>query len=173
MDILVARLVHIAAGVIWAGTALVFARFVEPTVHATGEHGQSFMQEMERRGFTKFMTANVLVGILSGIYLYWRVSDGLKLSWITSGPGLTLTIGSITALVAFSFGPLFYIPTGKRIEQIGKQAAAAGGAPTPAQREEMARLAARLSQVGVWSAILLGVTVVTMATARYIPLAFG
>ena len=101
MDILIARLIHIGAAVVWAGSAIVFARYVEPTGRATGEHGQAFFQEMERRGFTRFMTANVVVGILAGLYLYWRVSDGLKAAWLTSPFGITITLGAVTALVAF------------------------------------------------------------------------
>lgn len=170
MDILIARLLHIGAGVVWAGTVITFGRYVEPTVNEIGESGPRFMQALERRGFTNFMLAMAVTGILSGAYLYWRVSGGLQAAWITSGFGLTLTVGAITALAAFALGPLFYIPAGKRIQAINKTAGAGG--PSPEQRAELGAIGHRLAKVGIWSMVLLGITVLTMAGARYVDTAF-
>lgn len=166
MDILIARLLHIGAGVIWAGTAIMFARFVEPTVNEIGTSGQSFMQVLERRGFTKAMTGVSVTAILSGAYLYWRVSNGLEPGWITSGFGLTLTLGAIAALISFSFGPLFYIPSGMRIQELSRSFGPTG--PTPEQRAELSKITHRLAQVGIWSALLLGFATLAMAGARYV-----
>jgi hypothetical protein len=166
MDILIARLLHVGAGVIWAGTAITFAWYIEPTVNETGPSGQAFMQTLIRRGYSRFVTVVALTGIISGLYLYWRVSGGLQASWITSGPGLTLTLGGLSALVAFAFGPIFYGPAGKRMNEISQAIGPSG--PTPDQRTELAAINHRLARVGVWSALLLGFTVLTMAGARYI-----
>jgi hypothetical protein len=166
MDILIARLLHIGTGVIWAGTAISFARFVEPTVNEIGQGGQAFMQTLERRGFSRFMTVVSVTGILSGAYLYWRVSGGLQAAWITSGFGLTLTVGALAAIVAFVFGPIFYIPAAKRIREISGSIGPTG--PTPEQRAELSAITQRLSRVGVWSAILLVIATLCMAGARYV-----
>jgi uncharacterized membrane protein len=166
IDILIARLLHIFAGVVWAGTVISFGRYVEPTVNEIGPSGQAFMQTLERRGFTKFMLAMAVTGILSGAYLYWRVSGGLQAAWIGSGFGLSITVGAITALAAFALGPIFYIPAGKRITEITKGAGPEG--PSPEQRAELAGIGRRLAGVGKWSMVLLGITVLTMAGARYL-----
>lgn len=166
MDILIARLLHIFAGVVWAGTTMTFGRFVEPAVNEIGPGGQAFMQALERRGFTmKWMLPMAVTGILSGAYLYWRVS-GLSVEWITSSYGLTLTIGAISALAAFALGPIFYIPAGKRIQAITR--GIGPGGPSPEQRAELTAITHKLAQVGRWSMILLGITVLTMAGARYV-----
>jgi hypothetical protein len=165
MDILIARLLHIGTGVIWAGTVITFARFVEPTVTEIGQGGP-FMQTLVRRGFSRFMTVVSLTGILSGAYLYWRVSGGLQGAWITSGFGLTLTVGAIAAIIAFALGPIFYTPTSKRISEISGAVGPTG--PTPEQRAELASIEHRLARLSTWSAILLGIATLCMAGARYV-----
>lgn len=124
------------------------------------------MQSLERRGFTKFILVMAVTGILSGAYLYWRVSGGLQASWIGSGFGISITIGAVTALAAFALGPIFYIPAGKRITEITKGAGPEG--PSVEQRAELAAIGRRLAEVGKWSMVLLGITVLTMAGARYV-----
>lgn len=166
MDILIARLIHIGAGVIWAGSTIVFARFVEPTVNEIGAGGQAFMQGLERRGFTAFIGSVAGTGILAGLYLYWRVSGGLDQVWLKSPFGIVITAGSVAAIVAFALGPIFYIPAGRRIQEITRSAGAAG--PSAEQRAEMQVLGRRLARIGRWSAILLGFTVLCMAGARYV-----
>jgi hypothetical protein len=166
LDVLIARLLHIGAGVIWAGTAISFARFVEPTVTEIGASGQAFMQSLERRGFTRFVASVAVVGILAGFYLYWRVSGGLQQEWLKSGFGIVITAGSISALIAFALGPIFYIPAGNRIREISKAAGPSG--PTPGQRAELEALGRRLAAIGRWSALLLVFTVLCMAGARYV-----
>lgn len=164
MDILIARLIHIFAGVVWAGTVMTFGRYVEPTVNEIGPAGQTFMQTLERRGFTmKWMLPMAVAGILSGAYLYWRVS-GLSVEWITSSYGLTLTIGAVSALAAFSLGPIFYIPSGQRIQAISR--GIGPGGPSAEQRAELTAITHKLSRVGQLSMVLLGITVLTMAGAR-------
>lgn len=165
MDILIARLLHIFAGVVWAGTVMTFGRYVEPVVNEIGPSGQTFMQAMERRGFTKFILVMAVTGILSGAYLYWRVS-GLSADWITSSYGLTLTIGAVSALAAFALGPIFYIPAGNRIAAITKALGPEG--PSAEQRAELTAISHKLARVGQWSMVLLGITVLTMAGARYV-----
>lgn len=166
MDILIARLFHIFAGVIWAGTVITFGRYIEPTINATGPAGQAFMQGLIKRGYTKFMTVVASTGILSGLYLYWRVSGGFQPDWIGSPFGLTLTIGAVTAIAAFALGPIFYMPLGKRIEQIARSIGPEG--PSTEQRAELGGITHKLGQVGNWSMLLLGITVLTMAGARYV-----
>jgi len=166
MDILIARLIHIGAGVIWAGTVMSFGRYVEPVVNESGPAGQTFMQGLLRRGFNTFMLTMAVTGILSGAYLYWRVSGGLRPDWIGSSFGLTITIGAITALAAFALGPIFYIPLGKRAEAISK--GIGPGGPSAEQRAQLTAITHRLARVGQWSMVLLGITVLTMAGARYV-----
>lgn len=145
---------------------MTFGRYVEPVVNEIGPAGQTFMQGLLRRGFNNFMLSMAVIGILSGAYLYWRVSGGLSVSWITSSYGATLTVGAISALVAFALGPIFYIPLGKKAEALAK--GFGPGGPSAEQRAEMGAITHKLARVGQWSMVLLGITVLTMAGARYV-----
>lgn len=173
MDILFARLIHIGTGVLWAGAGILLARYLEPAARATGEHGQAYLQELQRRGLQIYVNVTGLAAILSGLYLYWHDSNGLQLSWVTSPPGATLTIGALSAIVAFVGGLLAGIPIFRRSKELRAQIAASGGIPSAEQRAEMARIVDRLAAVGKWVAVLLVLTVLCMAGARYVGLVVG
>ena len=166
MDLLIARLLHIGAAVIWTGIGIGFARYVEPSANAIGPAGQSFYQEMERRGFTRFVASVAGTAILAGLYLYWVDSGGLRQEWLKSPFGTVITVGAISAIVAFALGPMFYIPAARRIQSITKAAGPSG--PTTGQRAELAALVHRLGRVGRWTAVLLGISLLCMAGARYV-----
>jgi uncharacterized membrane protein len=162
------RLIHIGSGVFWAGAAVMIAAFIEPTVRASGPEGGRFMQRLvEQRRFSTFMTLAALLNAVSGPLLYWTVSGHLQVSWITSGPGLTLTIGSVAGLVAFVLGLTVNGPTAKQIAALGQEMQTAGEPPSPAQMAKMQTLQEKLRRAGILDAVLLGIAVAGMAIARY------
>lgn len=59
-------------------------------------------------------------------------------------------------------------PAAKQMGRLGREAAAAGGPPSPEQMAQMQALQKRLSGGTYWIGGLLLVTVITMAIARYI-----
>lgn len=81
-----------------------------------------------------------LLNALSGLLLYWTVSGHLQGAWITSGPGLMLTIGLAAGLLAFVIGNVVNGPTAKQIAALGQEVQTAGGTPTPAQMDRMQAL---------------------------------
>ena len=103
--LLVLRLVHIVAGALWAGAAIFYFFFVEPTVQGLGPARPKFMQDLvTKRRYPVFMNVTSGLTILAGLLLFWFASGGLQLSWITSGPGLGFTVGSLAALGAYGVG---------------------------------------------------------------------
>jgi hypothetical protein len=44
------RLVHVAAGILWAGAAISYLFFVKPSVSAIGAAGPQFMKNLLERG---------------------------------------------------------------------------------------------------------------------------
>lgn len=162
------RLAHIVAGILWAGAAVSYLFFVKPSVQSIGAAGPSFMQHlMERRKYPIFMMVTSLLTILAGGALYWFSSGGLNGSWITTGPGLGFTIGSLAALIAFFLGMVGIGPTYGQIAALGQQIAAAGTSPTPEQVNQMRQLEKRVNVLERVEFVLLVIALVTMATARY------
>lgn len=89
------------------------------------------------------------------------------LAWITSGPGLGFTIGSLAALAAYGVGFFGIRPRVERMNALGQAIAAAGGPPTPEQAAELGRLEKEMHTVERWDVILLTLSLATMVTARY------
>ena len=166
--VLFLRALHIVAGVLWAGAAILYATHVKPAVQLSGPAGPVFMQAyIGRRKFPLFMQVTSLVTVVAGLILYWYASGGLSWFWVTSGPGLGYTIGSIAGLLSFLMGSLLIGPRAARIGKLGATIAGAGGPPTAAQADEMHRLEGELARLEQVEFVLLLVALVTMATARY------
>ncbi|MBP9501513.1 MAG: DUF1772 domain-containing protein [Candidatus Promineofilum sp.] len=162
------RLTHVVAGILWAGAAISYLFFVKPSVQSIGAAGPQFMQNlMGRRKYPIFMMVTSLLTILAGGALYWYSSGGLKGSWITTGPGLGFTIGSLAGLITFFLGMFGIGPTAGRIAALGQQIATSATGPTPEQMNQMRRLEKRVNVLERVEFVLMVVAMVTMATARY------
>jgi hypothetical protein len=167
--IIILRIIHILAGVFWAGAAFMVAAFLEPNARALGPEGGRFMQRLvgQMRMTTIILTAAFL-NVLAGIWLYWIFSGRFQVNWITSGRGLALTIGALAAIVTFILGLAVTRPTLLRMGALGREMQGADGPPKPEQMAAMQALQKRLATVGRAGAILLVITVIGMAVARYI-----
>lgn len=166
--ILFLRFVHIVAGVLWFGAAALYFFYVEPTVKSLGPAGGRFMFEfVEKRRYPIFMTVVSLLTILSGLPLYWIVSGGFQTNWMKSGPGLGFTIGSLLPFVAFFMGIFLMTPRGKRMGELGREIGESGGVPSPEQTNEMQKLEKEFSQIELVEFIILSISLIAMATARY------
>lgn len=166
--ILFLRLIHIFAGVLWVGAAILYFAFIGPTVKSMGLAGGKFMQDfIERRRYPIFMTIVSLLTIVSGVPLFLFASGGLRLSWIKSGPGLGFTIGSVIPIVAYCIGFFMIKPRAERMGALGKDLDMSAGAPNTAQATEMQKLDQESSKLERVEFVLLSISMITMATARY------
>jgi hypothetical protein len=166
--ILFLRVLHIVAGVLWTGAAIVYVTHVKPAVQLIGPAGPMFMQAyVERRKYPLFMQVTSILCVTAGLVMYWFASGGLSMSWITSGPGLGFTIGSVAGLLSFFLGALFIGPRAGRMSKLGQAISAAGGPPSAAQADEMHRLEGEITRLENVEFVLLVIALLTMATARY------
>lgn len=162
------RLVHVVAGILWAGAAISYLFFVKPSVKAIGPVGPNFMQNMtQRRKYPAFMMSTSLLTVLAGGALFWFISGGLNLAWVKSGVGLGFTTGSLASLAAFLIGATAIGPTSGQIGALGGQIAASGKGPTPEQAVKMQSLEKKLATAENVEFVLLVIALLTMATARY------
>lgn len=162
------RLVHVVAGILWAGAAISYLFFVKPSVKSLGTVGPQFMQNlMQRRKYPIFMISTSLLTVLAGGVLYWFFSGGLSLAYIKSGVGLGFTIGSVASLVAFLVGTFGIGPTSGQMSELGGKIIASGNGPTPEQAVKLQTLEKRLNLAEQVDFIMLVIAMLTMATARY------
>lgn len=162
------RLIHVFAGALWIGAAIFYLFFIKPTVKSIGPAGPQFMQSLTTRArYPMFMVSVSLLTVLAGGALYLITSGGFNPTWLRSGSGIGFTIGSVAALVAFLVGTFGIGPTAGSMGALGQKMAQAGEPPTPEQMNTMHSLERRLRQAEVIDFVMLTLSMLTMATARY------
>jgi uncharacterized membrane protein len=164
----VVRAIHIVSAVFWAGAMFFIALFLEPSVRALGPEGGRVMQMLEARNFFKVMIANAVITLITGFYVFWQLTGGFAPEWRTSAYAHTLLTGATLALITFGIGVFVTRPTFQRMGAKARAIAASGAPPTPADLAELDRLRTRLRIAGRTVATLLLLTVLAMASARYV-----
>ena len=166
---IVLRILHIATGVFWVGTAWFFFGWIEPTTKAIGPQAGPFIHHIVRqRRVVRAIVGAGAVNVLIGAILYWRASAGLNPAWIGSGIGIGFTIGAIAALAAWFVGMIVIGPTVEGLDEAGTAMASAGRPPTADELTRFHALEARLHRGGQADVVLLLTAVVFMAAARYL-----
>lgn len=162
------RLIHIFAGILWVGAAWFMTFVMMPAVHVIGQDGQNFM-----RGFLKhsrFLTMMPIVSLLttvSGLLLYYRISDHFNSDWMHSAAGVVLTVGSIAGITEFVFGGAVIGPTGDKLVKLGTEIENQGGPPSDDQLKLLRTLQVRMSKTEPVGTALTIIAVAGMAAARF------
>ncbi|HET9671599.1 MAG TPA: hypothetical protein VFQ40_01970 [Actinomycetota bacterium] len=165
----VLRILHIVAGIFWVGAALTTILFLQPTAREVGPAAGPFMAHLAgKKRLVDWVLAAATLTILAGVLLFWRVTDGLDPDLVGTAYGLSLTVASLSAIVAYSLGLSIVRPTILETLAIGREVAAGGGTPTPEQGARLQALQARSKQAGRTIVPLLVVAAAGMAAARYL-----
>ena len=162
--LIILRLVHIAAGSFWVGSALMLAMVILPGVRKAGPGSE---RALPMAHISQAMSIASLLTTVAGLALYAWMSR-FAWGWITSPMGLGLTLGSLAGVASFLFGLLSTGPTAAKMGVLAGQMQSAGGPPKPDQVSEMARLQVKLAASSTWSTILATGALVFMAVARYL-----
>lgn len=161
---IILRLIHIAAGAFWAGSALLIALVLLPGVRKAGPGGE---RHLPMAAISQAMSLAALLTTLSGLLLYGWISR-FAWGWIASPLGIGFTAGSLAGLAAFLLGLLSTGPTAQKLAALGGQTAAGGGPPRPEQAAALGRLQAKLATSSTVSTILTTAALAFMAAARYL-----
>jgi uncharacterized membrane protein len=166
---IVLRLIHIVAGVFWAGSVFFVVRFLLPALRASGPAGGQVMQQIagKLRYGTAAMGAGLLT-ILSGIGMFWRDVKMSSGTWASSGPGMTYAIGALAAITALTVFATIGRPAGNQLLELGATIQSSGGPPSAEQASTLARLQNRMGAASRTAAALLAIAVIAMAVARYV-----
>ena len=169
---LVLRLLHIGAGVLWVGAALIITYFVTPALRIVGPDTEGKVMDaiLRQRRLAQIILLATLVTVLAGgamLIIDINRFGGLS-QWFGTGFGVGITIGAVAAIVSFIIGPTLILPVTKRAENLGAAIAAQGGDPTAEQQAEMGAISRRLDKVLRYDSAFLVVAVAFMAIARYL-----
>jgi uncharacterized membrane protein len=163
------RLIHILAGVAWAGGVFLFVVFLQPTAAAVGPAAGPVMGQLlgQRKLVDRFLQLAGLT-IVAGIVMYIKIANdfGSLGSLLSTGYGVALTVGMVTAIAAASFGMFVTRPNVRQLLGLQRGIADSGAPATPEQGAEIATIQGTLKIYARISFALLVVTVAAMATAR-------
>ncbi|MDH5803643.1 MAG: hypothetical protein OEZ54_00565 [Gemmatimonadota bacterium] len=162
------RIVHILFGVFWAGAILFMAIFIEPSVREAGPAGGQVMQGLQRRKFMTVMPWIAFFTLLSGLLLMDRMAGGDHAGYFGSPVGMAIGMGFVLSTVAFLLGIFVMRPAAMKAGALAAklQAGTADGDPESVKAEIVAFQAR--SRIALRTiAVLLALTVITMAVGRY------
>ena len=166
---IVLRIVHIGAGIAWVGSVFFLMVFLLPSARAVGGQATHLLVYMSKqRRLTAVIATAATLNVAAGLVLYWLASDGLKASFISTPRGIGLTVGGILALIAYPIGVVVVRKASDRLADVGATVLESGGPPTPEQGAEIGALQARMHRWGWRLLTLLTITVIAMASSRYL-----
>jgi uncharacterized membrane protein len=168
VTLLVMRLLHVGLGVFWVGTMVFNAIFLGPAVRDAGPDGAKVMGGLMRRRFMDVMPAVAILNLLSGLWLYWKMSDGFQPAYMRSVTGMTFGTGGALAVIAFIVGIAVVRPSMLKAMALGPMIVQAQPQEKDALMARAQSYRSKAMGAGRVVALLLGLAAAAMAVARYV-----
>ena len=166
---IVLRLVHVLAGVFWAGTVFFFASFLLPSMRDAGPAAGAISKQLiVVRKYPRAILTIAILTVLSGFALYGldiSLSNG---AFARSRSGMVYGLGGLAATLTIFIGFIIMTPTANKMAALGAAIQASGQPPTPEQAAEQGRLQKKMGMGTQMGAALLFIAVVCMAIGRYV-----
>ncbi len=123
MDLLVIvlRLLHVVVGALWIGFAVFTAFMLAPALQDAGAGGAGVMAALQRRGMPQVVGAFAGITLLTGIWLFWRVSNGFSPTFMGSHMGIALSVGGLAAIVGYAIGMAMVRPSMTRAATLSQE----------------------------------------------------
>ena len=161
------RVLHVALAGAWFGAAAFLTLYLIPSVQQLGPAGAPVLAALVRRGAVKYMASIGGLTIVTGLYLFWRLTGDP--AFPASRGGMAFSIGALTGLIALILGGSMVGGSAKKLVALGEKAA---GMPDGAERaaimNTMNGLRARMLTFGRIVVALLLVSMAAMALGHYI-----
>ena len=164
-DIIFLRLLHIIFGSFWVGSAIFFAFILEPQTRALGPDVRRPVMAAVGRVMGRSLTVSAVISILAGLALVLRLRLGDLGALFESGWGWAILAGFLASLAALVFNGLSGMSMA-RLERL--EVALQGRQPTQEEAARLEGLRRRMRSTAQGAAVLLIVTVIAMAVARYV-----
>jgi uncharacterized membrane protein len=154
--ILLARALHVIAGIVWAGVIVVLITTVMPLARRHAQDGAERWAALVARRAGPLTGVAALLTILSGGYLMAALHPG-----DTTVAGIVLDVGAVAGVLAFIIGAIVARPLGRKLAE-------ARAAQVSAQ--DLHRLRRRSALRSTVMVSLVVVAVLCMALFRYAPM---
>ena len=168
-ELLTLRVIHILGGIFWVGSLMYTTFFLAPAIRSSPAVAGQVMAGLTKRRLFTILPFVALLTIASGIRLLWIASAGFDDSYLSTSMGRAFSLGAAAAILAFLLSVLVSRPGFVRVGKLGASLAAATDEATRQPlMTEMQRINKRVATANAIVAVLLLLTAVLMATARYL-----
>lgn len=163
-ELVVLRILHIVAGLLWAGAAVFIAVIMEPVLSGAGPDTMKAVGPKLGPRIFAFMLATGILTIVMGLILIARTPGRRYSDLFSTGWGWAIGLGLIAALIAYVIGATGGL-TMRRAMIIGRQIK---GPPPPETLQQLQALRNRYRNYSRAAAALTVIAVGAMASARYV-----
>ncbi len=168
-ELLIMRLIHIVAGMMWVGTGLFNALFLVPSLTGTPALMGPVMTSLRQRGLFTALPIIALLTIGSGARLMFIISASSPTGYLSTPVGQAFAASGLCAMLAFLSSLLVSRPAFQRAGTLSAKL------PSAATDDERASLTARIARLrrisGVASTVATAGLVLAaggMSVARYV-----
>ena len=165
---LVLRFAHVLFGALWVGMMAFQTFFLMPALAELGPDAGKFMGALMRRRIPIILPIIALITLVSGFWLFQRLSGGAAAGLMRTPMGLAFGSGGLAALLAFLLGIVVVRPAMMRSTELAQSLASAPPAERVTRSAEIQRLRARGTMAGWVVMVLLLYALGAMAVARYL-----
>jgi len=102
--LMIVRALHILLAALWLGTAVLLTVFLIPALRHVGMPGAPLIGRMAQRRLGHYITVLATLTVLTGLWLFWRVTNGMQADVMLSPPIMVLGIGVLSGLLAAGLG---------------------------------------------------------------------
>lgn len=162
------RVVHVLLAAVWIGATVFTSFLLMPAVEAAGPAGGQVMIGLNRKGMSAFFGATGGVTVLTGIYLFWRFTDGFAPEISGGHAGIAFSIGGLAGLLAVIIGGAVVGRSANRLVALMEQGAKMPDTQRGPLMQEAGVLRQRMKTFGSLVLLFQVIALVLMAVAHYI-----
>lgn len=163
------RAFHVLFAAVWLGTTAFIYLFLSPALDEVGPPSLTVMAVMGRRGINALMASVGGLAVLSGIWLYWRLTGGFDPQQSGTMTARVFGAGGAAGILALILGGAV---VGRMAKKMTELAAKASATTDAAQRAALgAEVASMKRRLSVWGKTVLALQVIAlicMAVGHYV-----
>ena len=163
------RASHVLLAATWVGATAFMVLFVMPALKQTGPAAGPMMGAIARRGLNGFMGALGGLTVLSGFYLYWRLTGGFDPALSATRGAMVFGTGGIAGLLSVIIGGAV---VGRSMAKMGDLGGKAMALPEGTERAALMTQSNAARDRGLTGArivlVLQMIAVVCMAVGHYV-----
>lgn len=165
---IVLRFLHVVSGALWVGMFAFMTFFLMPAFGEVGPEGAKVMAAMAKRRIPVIMPVIALITLVSGFWLFQRLSGGQAGALMATPVGKAFGIGGLAALLAFLVGVILGRPLMMRSMKLSERMTTASPADRSSITAEMQKLKVRSASLNRVVMALLLLALSAMSVARYL-----